>query len=541
MAGAATLSCRLRSVVSLSQQANANDNRDQMIDEKGVGVACSDPPVDFLGLLVALGGPPSLAATLQQELGISDMESLRANASSALRRQRLLAAARRRLAPEACTALCRALAACASVEEEPPPASPPVLADVLQALVITLKSLGRELLSAAQRFGALEAGLQATGEPASTYITAEGDEYHASGEYDGPLAFEGVISASGEAAMESAYEREVADSFGEIASGLDGNAMYIGASDGSIAPTESKALGHLPTSCNAEQNDSNQPNTWQAVNVKAEPGDQECGGVSDNCRCNIKSEVRPTGFLQDTTSSPRSLHIDSSLSFFPFVAPGQPPCSTDSGRTRPFCNSRRRPTSERHEWPAHDVARMEGQGQPRGSASEANTKLISETHGYGGSEQENLWGEELGTHANWDTAGNGGEGGGGGECTSVELPHVGESHGMADTVQELVPAPAMYKPFFCDDCGQGFTQQSNLRVHRRTHTGERPFRCPDCGRGFSLAYNMLRHRRTHTGEKPFGCATCGLTFRLKHHLLRHAKKHSSNATPNVSNLPPPLT
>jgi uncharacterized Zn-finger protein len=33
------------------------------------------------------------------------------------------------------------------------------------------------------------------------------------------------------------------------------------------------------------------------------------------------------------------------------------------------------------------------------------------------------------------------------------------------------------KPFSCETCGHSFAQRSQLKVHMRTHTGERPVLC----------------------------------------------------------------
>lgn len=50
-------------------------------------------------------------------------------------------------------------------------------------------------------------------------------------------------------------------------------------------------------------------------------------------------------------------------------------------------------------------------------------------------------------------------------------------------------------------------------------------RCNICNRGFLNKSNIKVHLRTHTGEKPFRCDVCSKAFRQKAHLIKHAQIH----------------
>ncbi|KAJ8050668.1 hypothetical protein HOLleu_03959 [Holothuria leucospilota] len=78
----------------------------------------------------------------------------------------------------------------------------------------------------------------------------------------------------------------------------------------------------------------------------------------------------------------------------------------------------------------------------------------------------------------------------------------------------------------CSVCDKVYSK-SQLKIHTRTHTGERLFKCDICGKAFMKGDHLKTHRQRHSEERPFKCSVCGKGFHTKSGLRAHnAAVHS---------------
>ena len=82
------------------------------------------------------------------------------------------------------------------------------------------------------------------------------------------------------------------------------------------------------------------------------------------------------------------------------------------------------------------------------------------------------------------------------------------------------------RPYKCDVCDKAFTQQTNLTMHKRIHTGERPYSCTLCDKHFTQSQHLYMHMRIHTGEKPHRCRFCRKEFTRIETLHAHERVHT---------------
>ncbi|CAL4195409.1 unnamed protein product, partial [Meganyctiphanes norvegica] len=52
----------------------------------------------------------------------------------------------------------------------------------------------------------------------------------------------------------------------------------------------------------------------------------------------------------------------------------------------------------------------------------------------------------------------------------------------------------------CNQCDKAFSDNNNLKIHMRKHTGEKPYHCNQCDKTFSQNGHLKQHLRVHHGN-----------------------------------------
>ncbi|NXT17903.1 SALL4 protein, partial [Syrrhaptes paradoxus] len=125
---------------------------------------------------------------------------------------------------------------------------------------------------------------------------------------------------------------------------------------------------------------------------------------------------------------------------------------------------------------------------------------------------------------------------------SVSFFHVsGSNEQSSETskLQQLVENidKSTADPNECLICHRVLSCQSSLKMHYRTHTGERPFKCKICGRAFSTKGNLKTHYGVHRANTPLkmqhSCPICQKKFTNAVVLQQHIRMHMGGQIPNT--------
>ncbi|CAN7985871.1 unnamed protein product, partial [Ixodes pacificus] len=113
--------------------------------------------------------------------------------------------------------------------------------------------------------------------------------------------------------------------------------------------------------------------------------------------------------------------------------------------------------------------------------------------------------------------------------------HTNHRHPEVSSSSSLAIVRSMNYPHGCDQCPVRFKTVVELQAHQTynhspnqgsaSNTSSAPpkdrFKCTICQKGFPWSFSLRLHMRTHTGERPFVCQYCNKTFNVHKALKQH--------------------
>ncbi|XP_048361862.1 zinc finger and BTB domain-containing protein 38 isoform X1 [Sphaerodactylus townsendi] len=107
-------------------------------------------------------------------------------------------------------------------------------------------------------------------------------------------------------------------------------------------------------------------------------------------------------------------------------------------------------------------------------------------------------------------------------CELCERQHSSTEEAVEHLHKDTIPSEG----YICEMCQKQFQSPSTLRMHMRSHMGEKTYPCKTCGKSFSVPGNLQKHERTHLGVKDFVCQYCNKGFTLNETLKIHERIHT---------------
>ena len=92
------------------------------------------------------------------------------------------------------------------------------------------------------------------------------------------------------------------------------------------------------------------------------------------------------------------------------------------------------------------------------------------------------------------------------------------------------------RTFFCPMlfCRKQMMHSGDLKIHFRTHTGQRPFECPFCKQDFSKKILLTQHLHQEVSDKLAPCSICGTIFHTRCSQVKHSCTKANSSSKQTS-------
>ncbi|XP_066291645.1 transcription factor E4F1-like isoform X1 [Branchiostoma lanceolatum] len=95
-----------------------------------------------------------------------------------------------------------------------------------------------------------------------------------------------------------------------------------------------------------------------------------------------------------------------------------------------------------------------------------------------------------------------------------------------DSLKRHIVTHTDERRYKCGECGKLYKRISHVKEHLRVHCPDKPFQCPHCKKHYKTQSSLRVHLRTHENAMPFSCEFCDRSFREKASLVRHLRTHT---------------